>query len=257
MELAFRAYGEHGAPVVVLHGLFGSGESWHSVCQKLATDYRVFAPDLRNHGNSPHSDEFDYSIMGEDVHKFIEARGLDAPHVIGHSMGGKVAMQLAISFPTQVRSLVIVDMAPGEDVARHKDLLQAMLQLDLRAFSTRKQMEDALQAAIPDLGTRRFLLKNVQRRPDGGFRWRLGLREIDKNYSSLTSSIRGSQQYVGPSLFVRGEESDYLQETDLLEIRHWFPRATVVMIEGAGHLVHVDQPQKMQQVLGDFLRATG
>lgn len=240
---------------MVLHGLFGSADNWHSMCQRLGQNYRVFAVDLRNHGDSPHSEEMTYTSMAADVLEFALTHGLQVPHVLGHSMGGKVAMQFAATHPEQARSLVSVDMGPGAYGPRHRQILEAMQGLDLRRFTTRKQMEDALAQGVPELATRRFLLKNV-RRHEHGFFWRLGLSEIAKAYPLLNAPVKGERRYPGPALFVRGEHSDYLNEADLAGIRQIFPQAQLISIAGATHLVHVDRPDHLYQVITRFLQST-
>ncbi len=253
MQLRSRQYGSAGEPLVVLHGLFGSGENWHSVCQHLGAEFRVWALDQRNHGASPHSMQMDYPLMAADVREFLADQGLQNAHVLGHSMGAKVAMTLALRHPASVRSLICVDMAPRAYAARHEQILEGMLALDLASLKDRRQMELALKPWVPDLATRRFLLKNVRRSADG-FHWRIGLSEIASNYSRLNEAAEGPP-YPGPALFIRGDQSDYLCEQDLPLIRKLFPRAELKTISGAGHLVHVDQAATIVEILRLFLTA--
>ncbi len=250
MQLQRQQFGSSGEPLVVLHGLFGSGENWHSMCLRLGAEFRVWALDQRNHGASPHSTQMDYPTMAADVLEFMADQGLQEVHLLGHSMGAKTAMALALLHPSNVRSLVSVDMAPRAYSPRHDKILDGMLALNLDSLRDRRRMELALESQVPDLATRRFLLKNV-RRSAGGFHWRIGLHEIASNYSHLSEAVEG-QPYPGPALFVRGDGSDYLGERDLPLIQKLFPRAELKTVPGAGHLVHVDQPEALLETLRDF-----
>ncbi|HEY5912563.1 MAG TPA: alpha/beta fold hydrolase [Verrucomicrobiae bacterium] len=251
MRLAFRQYGESGQPLVILHGLFGSRENWHSICLSLQAAYRVFALDQRNHGESPHAAEMDYGSMAEDVAEFLVQQELPRAHVLGHSMGAKTAMQLALLHPQQVQSLISVDMASTAYPPRHERILEGLLALDLDSSTNRQQLEQTLERWVPDLATRRFLLKNA-RRTDSGFRWRIGLKEIAQNSARLNEAVAG-EPYAGPVLFIRGETSDYLGQQDLPGILKLFPRAQMRTIPRAGHLVHVDNPEVFANEIIRFL----
>lgn len=255
MQLAYQDYGHRGEPLIILHGLFGSRENWHSISVRLSEHFRVFALDQRNHGESSRHSTMDYRNMAEDVHEFMVARHLEPAHVLGHSMGGKTAMQLALLHPEAVQSLTSVDMAPRAYSPRHRKALEGLLALDLASFQTRKQMEDALEPWVPELAVRRFLLKNVQRDPGGSFQWGIGLQEILQNYSRLSEALESDRPYSGPALFVRGAQSDYLVEDDLECIRRLFPKAQLATVPEAGHLLHVENPKIFLALLLEFLRA--
>jgi esterase len=241
MELHFEVAGE-GEPLVILHGLFGSLENWRPMSKRLAQDFKVFALDQRNHGQSPHSFEMDYFLMARDVRDFLGAQALKDCLVLGHSMGGKTAMQFALSYPGSVRKLAVVDMSPRGDLGRHETIIAAMRSLDLPRYQTRKEIETALIRAVPDLSTRQFLLKNVARKPVGGFSWKIGLEEIHQNYSNLTKAIDDDAPFTKPALFIRGEKSDYLTQADWPLILRLFPKAALETVPAAGHLVHVENP---------------
>ena len=252
MRLHARVYG-HGQPLTILHGLFGSHENWHSISLALARQFQVFAVDQRNHGLSPHSPEMDYRLMADDLAEFLTENRLSRAHILGHSMGGKTAMQFALSYPDRVQKLVVVDIAPRAYQPRHDRILSALLGLDIAVAKDRRQLEHALASAIPDLPTRRFLLKNLKRKPDGSFYWQLGLHEIQKNYSRLGEALTAASPFIGPALFVRGELSEYLRETDLPAIKNLFPKAELETIPGAGHLPHVENPPALLERLNAFL----
>jgi len=252
MDLHYEVQGA-GAPLIILHGLFGSSENWSSISRRLAPRFRVYVVDQRNHGRSPHSIEMNFAVMAEDVHRLMCDQSIEGAFLLGHSMGGKTAMQLALTHPTSVRKLVVADIAPGPYAPRHDKILQGMLALDLTRFETRSQMESSLAPWVSDIATRRFLLKNVMREPAGGFRWKLGLQEINQNYSRLNSAVPANGRFDQPTLFVRGETSDYLLESDLAEIRFLFPQAILKTIAGAGHWLHTDHPEAFVRLIEEFL----
>ena len=252
MRLHFREYGR-GAPLVILHGLFGCLDNWQSISRRLAARFRVFALDQRNHGHSPHSPEMNYDVMAGDLRDFMVARAIAGAHVLGHSMGGKTAMQFALSFPVMTGRLIVVDIAPRAYEPAHGEILEALLSLDPRSFRTRKEAEAALAPTVPGLSERRFLLKNLARDSAGAFHWKLNLQHILANYPALNAAVRGSIAFPGPTLFVQGERSDYIGDRDLPLIHGLFPRAEVRTLPGAGHWVHTDAPEAFTGLVESFL----
>ena len=188
MQLHFKESGQ-GRAVVLLHGLFGSADNWQPIAQRLAEKFHIFALDHRNHGQSPHSAEMNYLLMAGDVDRFMAARGLETAAVVGHSMGGKTAMQFALQFPERVEKLVVADMAPRAYAPAHDKIFAALLALDLPSFQTRQQIEDALAPEIPNLVLRRFLLKNLGRNADGKFFWKMNLGGLAQNYLRLGEPV--------------------------------------------------------------------
>jgi pimeloyl-ACP methyl ester carboxylesterase len=252
MQLHFKESGQ-GPAVILLHGLFGSSDNWHSIAVRLAATFHVFALDHRNHGQSPHSPEMDYPLMAADVDRFFTARGLENARVIGHSMGGKTAMQLALHFPQRVQKLVVADMAPRAYAAAHDKIFAALLALDLPKYENRTQIEEALAPEIPNPVLRRFLLKNLGRTHAGGWFWKINLRDIAENYWKLREPVAGQAPFTGPALFIRGGKSKYVQPEDEPLIREWFPAARIQTIAEAGHWVHADQPEEFLRLVLDFL----
>lgn len=232
----------------------GSRRNWRSICLALADEYQVFSPDQRNHGDSPHAPGMSYSELAADLGSFIRGEVGGSAHVIGHSMGGKAAMQLALTEPQCVRTLAVVDISPCAYPPRHRLTLERMLDLDLAPFKCRTQVEDALAKAIPDLAARRFLLKNLAHDAGGGLRWRVALREIYAAYAELSGAITGDGPFQKPTLFLRGERSDYLSESEMPEIRRLFPLARLEVISRAGHWVQADNPQHLLRTIREFLR---
>jgi pimeloyl-ACP methyl ester carboxylesterase len=251
MRLHFQAIGQ-GRALVLLHGLFGSGDNWGGVARGFAERFRVVTPDLRNHGRSPHAEAMDYPAMAQDVAELLRAEGLAPAHILGHSMGGKVAMTCALQAPALVRSLGVVDIAPGPQPDRHTQILDALRALPVRELQTRGEMEAALAAAIPDLAVRRFLLKSVVRDARGHYFWRLNLEALQRNYARLNDPVRAAEAFPGPTLFVRGGNSDYVGDRELAEISRLFPRFRLVTLPGVGHWVHAEAPAEFVRVVLDF-----
>ena len=252
MKLYSRIEGS-GFPLIILHGLLGSSDNWRAISQRLSSSYKVYRVDLRNHGQSPHSDIMTYPIMSDDLCELLEDEGLPEAHVIGHSLGGKVAMQFAITHPDRVTKLIIVDIAPKGYPASQRPILAALEKLELKSFRTFGEIDAALAPAIPEISVRQFLMKNIARVPSGGFQWRIDLASIAKNYDELIKPISAAGPYDKPALFVRGGRSDYIAETDQPSIQAIFTHAEFVTIATAGHWVHAEAPDEFLQNLTAFL----
>lgn len=242
-----------GPPLVVLHGLLGSHQNLLPACRPLATRFRVFAVDLRNHGRSPHRERMSYAAMAGDVDQFMQIHGIEAAHVVGHSMGGKTAMQLALHHPRRVDRLVVADMSPRATGPRFAKLLQTLRALPVAEFRSRSAADAALAPAVPDEAVRRFLLKNLVPDERGGYRWRAHLEGIAASYDRLREAVDSAIPFTGPALFVRGARSDYIGQDDLPEIHRLFPSAEMVTLADAGHWVHVDAPRAFAAAVLEFL----
>jgi len=252
MELHFRTLGE-GPPLIILHGLLGSLHNWLPLGRKFAERFKVFAVDQRNHGLSPHSPEFGYDHMARDLHELMSAQGLTSAHLLGHSMGGKTAMQFALLYPDQVGKLIVVDISPREHVPRQSGTLQSLLALDLNKFHHRDEMDAALAASVPDEELRQFLLTNVARGKTGAFHWKANLSAIWENRRLLGAALEAERPCLKPALFLRGGKSDYVADADLALIRRLFPQAVLETIPEAGHWVHADEPEKFFAAVIRFL----
>lgn len=253
VALAHVEYGA-GPPVIILHGLFGASANWTMVARRLAEHFHVFALDLRNHGASPWAPRMDYAAMAEDVAGFIAAQGLDRAALIGHSMGGKIAMTLALSSPELVERLVVVDIAPTPRPPTHMAFVEAMLALDLHGMTRRTAADAALQPSIPNDAERLFLLQNLVAGPDG-LRWRLNLATIRDEMAQLSGfpAFDEAAAYRGPTLVIRGANSDYVEDRDLPEFARLFPAYQLVTIAGAGHWVHAERPTEFLAAVTPFL----
>lgn len=252
MDLHYKSYGE-GEPVVILHGLFGMLDNWQTAGKGLADHYQVFLVDLPNHGRSPHREEFNYPLVAEDVVSFIASQSLDGAHLVGHSMGGKVAMQVALSHPDMVRKLVVVDIAPREYPPYHARILDALNALQPHEATRRSDIQDDLMEKLQDEEVVLFLLKNLSRDPDGGYRWKMNLDSLTTHYPEICAAITGPGSFDGPALFINGERSPYITQDDRREITGLFPLAEFRTIQDAGHWVHADMPDAVVRVIREFV----
>lgn len=255
VALAERDFGgpAGGEPVVLLHGLLGSSRNWQSLARLLAEGYRVTALDLRNHGMSPHAEAMDYAVMAADVRAWLGGRRV---HLVGHSMGGKVAMQLACEAPVCVKTLTVVDIAPRAYPARWQAEFAAMRRLPVEDLASRAEAEAFLEKDIPDWAFRKFLVTNLERKEEGGFRWVIALATLEAALPALFQQVpRHGQAYDGPTLFVRGARSRFIEPSDIAPIRDFFKSARVETVSDAGHNVHFDQPSAMAALLMDHFVA--
>jgi len=255
LELNVRTYGEPGRPpVVLLHGLFGSASNWGAVARHLEPHYHVLAVDLRNHGQSPHHADSGYAVMVDDVLGVLDARGIAAATLVGHSMGGKVAMQLALNHPIRVAGLVVVDMSPVRYTHNFEGVLAAFRAVDLAGIRDRSDADAQMAARIAAGGVRAFLLQNLVRR-DGAWAWRLNLDALAAAQAEITGFPvqAGGAVFTGPVSFIYGESSEYVTPAHESAIRRYFPGATLCPVAQAGHWVYADQPQGFLACLDAFL----
>jgi len=257
MHLHSHTYGSEYMPaLMILHGLLGSSDNWHSFGKKLGERFRTVIPDARNHGRSPHSDLFDYRTMAEDVVELLMHHHIASTSLMGHSMGGKTAALVALNHPELVEKLIVVDIAPRSYEAHHDQIFHALTTLDLNVFHYRKDIDEALTLNIPEAPVRQFLMKNLRRDESGLFHWKLDLDAIEKNYARINEALPRDRQFHGPALFIRGENSEYIQMDDLPFIGQIFPKAELVTIKNAGHWVHVDAPEEFFETVLDFLEVS-
>jgi esterase len=257
--LHFLEQGDPAAPpLVILHGLFGTLDNWQTLARRWADEagLRVVSVDLRNHGRSFHSPEHSYALMAQDVLALLEHLAIDPAHltVLGHSMGGKVAMTLALGYPARLAQLIVLDIAPRFSNMEHQDDIIAGLQsVDLSTIQNRQQAEAALVPRIPQLGVRQFLLKNLYRREDNSFAWRINLPALVENLAAVGEEIAAAQPFLKPTLFIRGGKSDYITADDKLHsIPALFPNSQVATVPDAGHWVHAEKPDEIFGLVKNF-----
>ena len=242
-----------GEPLIVLHGLLGSHQNLLPACRAFAEHFHVFAIDQRNHGHSPHHDDMSYELMAEDIAHFMDKHSLATVHVLGHSMGGKTAMQFALNHPERIRKLIVVDMSPRTYGPRFAKLLNALRELRPGQFKTRVEADHALAQSVPEESLRQFVLKNLIPDDNGGYKWRNNIEGIAANYDRLREAVNAPKPFAGESLFLLGGKSDYVGDADRLEIKRLFPSAQFATIAGAGHWVHAEKPDAFAEAALDFL----
>lgn len=253
MKLNFKTFGQ-GPPLIILHGLFGMLDNWQTAAKQLSDTYMVFILDQRNHGRSPHVDGIDYPSMAHDLREFMEENWIHEAHLLGHSMGGKTVMQFALEYPEMADKIVVVDIAPKAYEGGHQLIFEALQSLELEKVQSRTEADQKLGLLVTDLGIRQFLLKNLSRdKESGGFRWKMNLPVIARDYPKIIAGLETDGQFEGDSLFIRGGRSDYISSADEEGIIQLFPSAQVQTIEGAGHWVHAEQPQELLKVVRQFL----
>lgn len=253
MRLHYREFGQ-GRPLMILHGLFGSSRNWQSLARSLAANYRVITPDLRNHGQSPHADSMPYQAMAADISALARRLRLKDTLLLGHSMGGKVAMSAMLTEPDRFKACVIADIAPVSYAHDFSALAEAMHRLPLAGLKDRNMAEARLAATIDNAALRSVILQNLVRAGDG-WRWRINLAGIRSQLAALRGfpPALAGQSSAAPSLFIGGAESDYAIDRDRAAILRHFPNAQIKMIAGAGHWLHADQPAEFLRELSAFL----
>jgi esterase len=253
MKLNYKIFGS-GPPLIILHGLFGMLDNWRTIAKMLEDKYQCILVDLRNHGRSPHNDEMNYKVMTEDIHELINSLHIDHSAIMGHSMGGKVAMLFSITYPEMVDKLIVVDISPGKYSAHHQLELQAIESIVPGKINTRAEAEKALTVFLKDdMVTVQFLLKNLTRLPSGGFEWKANMPVLIAKYNNLMEEIISPIPFDKPVLFIRGDRSDSVKDEDWPFIHSLFPQAKMVTVADAGHWVHADQPQALTQQVISFL----
>lgn len=256
MNLFYRKYGNHGDPtIIVLHGLLGLSDNWNYFGRYFAgLGYYVLVPDMRNHGQSPRSEEFNYKVMGEDIREIIEMEDIKKCNVIGHSMGGKIAMSLAFQSPELIEKLEILDISPRQfdNPMEHVGFIAAMSRIDLTKVKRRIEVEEALEKSNYEKRILLFLMKNLSFSHEYGFRWKPYLEAINRNISEIGRGFDTNLHYDGPVLFIRGAKSDYILEKDYPFMKHHFPNYQMVTLPESGHWIHVDDPEGFMNTTEKF-----
>jgi esterase len=251
VKLAYREQGAGAVPVLLLHGLFGAGDNLGALARQIAVQRRVLMVDLRNHGQSPHAPTMTLAEMADDVRVLLDDLAIERVDLVGHSLGGKVAMQFALQHPARVRRLVVVDIAPVAYPRGHDAVFAALHAVDLATVQNRRDAEAMMAPVIAEPMLRQFLLKSLDRR-DSGFAWRFNLPALEVNYEDLRAAPWG-QSFRGPTLFVRGELSDYIAPMHESALFALFPGARIETIAGAGHWVHGENPALFNRLVEAFL----
>lgn len=243
-----------GKPFVILHGFLGMSDNWKTLGTRWAENgYEVHLLDQRNHGRSFHSDEFSYEAMSEDVKRYCGEHGLNEIILLGHSMGGKVAMQFAVNYPEKVSKLIVADIAPKAYPPHHQDILKALSQLDFSKIKSRGEAEDILSQYINDEGTRLFLLKNLYRKDKNHLALRVNLPVLSERIEEVGAALPENAAFNGETLFLGGEKSGYIEPMDEIVIKKHFPKAKIKTISKAGHWLHAENPEEFYEKCNQFL----
>lgn len=241
--------------MLILHGLFGSLDNWMTLGKRLSEHYEVWLIDQRNHGRSPHSDKMSYEIMAEDLHEFIQQHQLSDVVVLGHSLGGKTAMQHSMKYSDEISKLVVADMAPRAYEHDFDEILEGLKAVKPSSISSRKDAEQKLGKHINNWGICQFLLKNLNRKKDETYEWRFNLAVLEREMQNIrTWEINGAPMEK-PTLFIKGENSNYISDKDGIQIKELFPNSKIEGIEGAGHWLHAEKPDEFYSLLKDFMES--
>lgn len=255
VALHYKEYGDpNGIPLIIIHGFLGSLDNWHTLATRWAKQgMYVLALDMRNHGKSPHTATHSVPEMSEDVRILMYEKQIQNAVVLGHSMGGKVAMHLALHHPNLVLKLIVVDIAPKKyRSGAHDDVFNAIKNVNLTGISTRKEAEQAMMPYLGDFGTRQFILKSLEREGET-FRWKFNIEVLMSAYNEVIDEIKPGNTFNGDVLFIKGALSLYIKPEDELLIKQLFPKAKIQTIEGAGHWLHADKPDATFEALRNFV----
>ena len=253
MEILHSKIVGQGKPFLILHGYFGMGDNWKSLGNQFGEGFEVHMIDQRNHGRSFHADEFDYELMVEDLHNYIEHHELEEIILLGHSMGGKTAMLFAVEYPELVDKLLIADISPRYYQPHHNEILKALNSVDFSIHTSRKLVEEQLSQYIPEIGVRQFLLKNVYWREKGQLDFRFNLQSLTENNSEVGIALPSFTNFDGETLFLAGGNSGYITENEMPLIKAHFPNSNVVTIANAGHWLHAEKPKEFYEEVMKFL----
>lgn len=263
-KLNYKKFGE-GEPLIIMHGLYGSSDNWVTIARELMSNFSVYVLDLRNHGTSVHLSEHNYHVMTDDLVEFMNDNSISAATIVGHSMGGKVAMFFTALHPQRVKRLVVVDISPrsysydkgSSQVTDHKKILGALASLDLQQIENRNQVDKLLTSIIPSIRVRQFLLKNLKRDRDKSFHWKINVDVLNQNLPSILIGLEDEQdnllEYSNKSLFIKGENSDYITNTDELMIKEYFKSVEIITVKGASHWVHAEKPDEFIKIVKEFV----
>ena len=243
-----------GKPLLILHGFLGMSDNWKTLGTQFATDFQVHVLDLRNHGRSLHSEEFSYEIIAQDVYEYCKAHNLENINIIGHSMGGKVAMLLATTYPGLVDKLIVADIGPKFYPQHHQDILAGLNAVDFSIKPSRSDVEEIMEKYIPDFGTRQFLMKNLFWQEPGQLAFRFNLAVFNTKMDEIGIPLPEGFIFEKPTLFIRGGNSKYILDSDFDSIKQHFPDSSIETIPNVGHWLHAENPADFYQKVISFLK---
>ncbi len=263
MKLFFREYGR-GEPLIIVHGLFGMSDNWISVAKKLASDFKVYLPDMRNHGQSPHSQIHTYKAIGEDIVEFMTDNNINKAHFVGHSMGGKTVLQFAKNHFGKILSMTIVDISPKAyfpseaflmQAVNHKLLLEKIRKINLNSFKNRKELTDYLQNKFVNYFQLQLILKNIKTE-NKKFVWKINTDALYNHLTEMRREVKPTAEMQQiKTLFIFGANSPYFSNEDQIYINENLPQAEIKIIDDAGHLIHIEKQQAFIKVISHFLNS--
>lgn len=254
IQLNYKKYGSGNHTLIIIHGFLGSLDNWHTLATRWGeSGIQVYSLDMRNHGRSPHTDTHRIDDMVQDIVYFMQQQQISTATLLGHSMGGKVAMLCALTHPSLAEKLIVADMAPREYRHGHDDVFTAIHHVDLSNVQSRREAEEAMKPYLGDFGTRQFILKNLDRTESGQYCWKFNLGTLYRDYEEILKSIDSATAYTKPVLFLKGELSLYIKDSDIDQIHRLFPLAQVLSVPQAGHWLHAEQPEIFFRHVHDFV----
>ncbi|HKL03198.1 MAG TPA: alpha/beta fold hydrolase [Cryomorphaceae bacterium] len=250
MKLAYKSLGS-GKPFIILHGLFGSSDNWQTLGKRFSEDFKVYLVDQRNHGKSPHSDDFNYDLLADDLKEFVDSHNIAQPIVLGHSMGGKTAMRFAQKYPDQMSQLIVADMGVKTYAPHHDDVLTAFKTVNPDKIDSRREAEDLMKPVIENFGIRQFLLKNLHRKGKDSFEWRVNYPVIENKMEEILAALPNKKAEC-ETLFIYGSKSDYISPEEFDSIRKIFPKAKFEELP-TGHWIHAEDPDGFYAAVKNFV----
>lgn len=253
IQLNYKKYGNAPQNLIIIHGFLGSLDNWQTLAIEFSRFFTVYTIDMRNHGKSPHTPQHSLNLMVSDLVDFFQFHQIKSSHVLGHSMGGKVAMQFAIDNPEKMDKLIVADIAPRKYKHGHELIFEALNAIDLKKVIRRKDAEEKMMHLVPDFGTRQFLLKNLTATESGIYNWKMNLPVLEKDYEEVITAIKYDGIYLKPVLFIRGSLSLYINSNDEIEIQENFVNSKIETIQDAGHWLHAEKPKEFFELVINFL----
>ena len=254
LKLNHKVSGQ-GDPIVLVHGLFGSLENLGMIARGLSERYEVHSLDMRNHGRSPHSDVHTYDAMTQDVLGYLNDNGIERCHFLGHSMGGKVVMNMALHHPERVKKVIVADIAPVQYESHHDEIFEGLLSLPVSKLLSRTEADKALSPFVSEIPVRQFLLKNLVKSGSSGFSWRMNLKSLHKNYHHMITGLNSHAPFEDEVLLIAGGHSNYVQHHHRDHVLKLFPRIAMKVIPETGHWLHAEKPELFIRLCDSFLKA--
>ncbi len=252
-KLFYKQYGTQGPYVIIVHGLFGMLDNWHTIAQQMQDQFRIITIDQRNHGHSPHVASMTYDEMAQDIAGLMDELNIDSAHLVGHSMGGKTAMHFANLYPQKIDKLVVVDIAPKAYPNGHAIYFKALFEIIENTIISRKEAELIMDKYVAEPSIKQFLLKSLYRTANGTYTLRMNVAAIYNYYEQISGAVRSSWPFAKEVLFIRGERSNYILSDDENTLHEYYPNCEIITIPNAGHWVHAENPEAFIQVVSKFL----